>query len=103
MVDVHQLVIAERDRIVRTRRELHRIPETGFRERKTSAYVAGYLEREGLAVQTGVAEYGVVGLMDTGRPGPTLMIRAEMDGLPIKEETGLPFSSVHEGVMHACG
>lgn len=62
-----------------------------------------YLTETGLEVQTGIAKYGVVGLMKTGRPGPTLMIRADMDALPLKEETGLPFASVHEGAMHACG
>jgi amidohydrolase len=65
--------------------------------------VAVCLAGEGLEVQTGIARYGVVGLMKSGRPGPGLMIRAEMDALPIAEETGLPFSSVHPGAMHACG
>jgi amidohydrolase len=65
--------------------------------------VAGYLSAEGLEVLTGIAKYGVLGLMETGRPGPGLMIRADMDALPIMEETGLPFASVHPGAMHACG
>jgi len=85
------------------RRDLHRIPETGFREKKTSAYVADYLQREGLKMTTGVAGTGVVGLMETGRPGNTLLIRADMDALPITEATGLDFASEHPGVMHACG
>jgi amidohydrolase len=82
---------------------LHRIPETAYTEKKTSAYVADYLTKEGLDVQTGIAEYGVVGRLDTGKPGPTLMIRADMDALPLREDTGLAFASEHEGVMHACG
>ena len=61
------------------------------------------MNSEGLEVQTGIAQYGVIGLMKTDRPGPTLMIRADMDALPLKEDTGLPFASEHEGVMHACG
>jgi amidohydrolase len=89
--------------VIESRRELHRIPETGFEEVKTAAWVAGRLERLGLKVRTGIAGTGVVGLLDTGRPGPTLMIRADMDGLPITEETGLPFASTHAGRMHACG
>ncbi len=103
MVDVHQLVNEHKDLIINTRRDLHRIPEVAYTEKKTSAYVTDYLNNEGLNVQTGIAQYGVVGLMNTGRPGPTLMIRADMDALPLTEETGLPFSSTHKGAMHACG
>jgi amidohydrolase len=66
-------------------------------------YVANYLRQLGLDVQTGMAQFGVVGLMALARPGKTLMIRADMDALPIQEETGLPFASTHEGAMHACG
>jgi amidohydrolase len=94
---------AYKDHLITTRRELHRIPELGFKEEKTSAYVAAYLKREGLSVVTGIARYGLVGLLGTGRPGPTLLVRADMDALPITEETGLPFASRHPGVMHACG
>ena len=103
MVDIHQLVSESKDLIINTRRELHKIPEIGFTEKKTSAYVAEYLTREGLDVQTGIAQFGVVGLLETGKKGPTLMIRADMDALPLQEETGLEFASIHEGVMHACG
>ncbi|UCG09159.1 MAG: amidohydrolase [Desulfobacterales bacterium] len=103
MIDVHQLVSEHKQRIITTRRELHRIPETAYTEKKTSAYVADYLNNEGLDVQTGIARYGVMGLLNTGRPGPALMIRADMDALPLKEDTGLSFASEHEGVMHACG
>ena len=103
MVDTHQLVSEHKDLIINTRRNLHRIPETAYTEKKTSAYVADYLNKEGLDVQTEIAQYGVVGLLDTGKPGPTLMIRADMDALPLKEDTGLAFASEHDGVMHACG
>ena len=103
MLDIHRLVNEHQELIINTRRDLHRIPETGFTEEKTSAYVAEYLNREGLEVQTGIAKYGVVGLLTTGQPGPTLMIRADMDALPLTEDTGLAFASNHEGVMHACG
>ena len=103
MVNVRQLVMDCKDLIIKTRRDLHRMPETGYTEEKTSAYVADYLRNEGLEVRTGIAQHGVVGLMRTERPGPTLMIRADMDALAIQEETGLPFASSHKGVMHACG
>ena len=103
MVDIRQLVSEHKELVINTRRDLHRIPETAYTEKKTSAYVAEYLNREGLEVQTGIATYGVVGLLKTGRPGPTLLLRADMDALPVTEETGLSFASTHEGVMHACG
>ena len=103
MVDIHQLVVEHKELVIRIRRDLHRIPETAYTEKKTSAYVAEHLRREGLEVQTGIATYGVVGLLNTGRPGPTLLLRADMDALPVTEDTGLPFASTHDGVMHACG
>jgi len=103
MMDLKQLVNNERVLLIDTRRDLHRIPETGFQENKTSVYVARRLREEGLEVQTGIAQSGVVGLLESGAPGPCLLIRADMDGLPITEETGLPFASLHEHAMHACG
>ena len=103
MENLRQLVNEQKERIIEIRRDLHRIPETAYTEKKTSAYVADYLNNLRLEVQTGIAQYGVVGLMKTGRPGPTLMIRADMDALPLIEDTGLGFVSEHEGAMHACG
>ena len=103
MVDIRQLVSEHKEVVINTRRDLHRIPEVGYTEEKTSAYVAEYLNREGLDVQTGIARFGVVGLLETGKPGPSLLIRADMDALLLQEETGLEFASTHDGVMHACG
>lgn len=103
MSDIRKLVSEHKELVINTRRDLHRMPEVGYTEEKTSAYVAEYLNREGLEVQTGIAQFGVVGLLNTGKPGPTLMVRADMDALPLQEETGLEFASTHEGVMHACG
>ncbi len=100
---VHELVQRCKEQVIAFRRDLHRIPETGFKEAKTSAYVAERLAKLNLDVRTGIATHGVVGLLRTGKPGPTLMIRADMDALPIAEETGLPFASTHPGCMHACG
>ncbi len=103
MDPIHQLVSEHKDLIIKIRRDLHRIPETAYTEKKTSAYVTDYLNTLELDVQTEIAQYGVVGLLKTDRPGPTLMLRADMDALPLNEDTGLAFASEHEGVMHACG
>jgi amidohydrolase len=91
------------ERVTSFRRDLHKIPEPAYTEQKTSDYVAERLEEMGLSVTTGLAEYGVVGLFETGKPGKTLMIRADMDALPVTEETGLDFASEHDCAMHACG
>ena len=103
MENLHQMVGEQKERIFAMRRDLHRIPETAYTEKKTSAYVADCLTGLGLEVQTGIARYGVVGLLKSGRPGPTLLIRADMYALPLVEGTGLDFASGHEGAMHACG
>lgn len=103
MDEIKELVHKQRELCIKTRRDLHRIPETAFTEKKTSAYVEQYLKDLGLDVQTGIARYGVVGMMGNARSDKTLMIRSDMDALPIEEETGLPFASTHKGVMHACG
>ncbi len=103
MANVKELVQKHKEQIVRIRRELHQIPEPAYTEKKTSAAVADHLKKAGLEVRTGVARYGVVGLLRTQKPGPTLMIRADIDALPLTEQTGLPFCSTHAGAMHACG
>jgi amidohydrolase len=103
MDDIKARVQDEKDRIIRTRRDLHRIPEPAYTEEKTSRYVAESLRREGLEVQTKVAKTGVVGLLRGARPGKTLLIRSDIDALYIEEATGLPFASEHKGRMHACG
>lgn len=103
MVNVKELVQKHKEQIVGIRRELHQIPEPAYTEKKTSARVADHLKTAGLDVQTGIAKFGVVGLLRTERHGPTLMIRADMDALPVTEQTGLSFSSTHAGAMHACG
>ena len=72
---LHQLVLDHKELIINLRRDLHRIPEPAYTEKKTSAYVTDYLKKLGLEVQGGIATYGVVGLLKTGRPGKTLMIR----------------------------
>ena len=103
MLDFRKMVQGEKQAIVEMRRELHRIPETAFCEEKTSTFVSRHLKKLGLKVETGIAKTGVVGLLELGTEGKTLMIRADMDALQVQEKTGLPFASTHEGVMHACG
>ncbi len=78
-------------------------PELGYEERETSRLVVENLERLGLGVHTGIAETGVVGLLATGRPGPTIGIRADMDALPVEESNDVPYRSRRPGKMHACG
>lgn len=103
MVHIPELVRKEMGTFVRTRRALHRIPEPAFHEKKTSIFISKYLRRLGLEIETGIAETGVVGLLELGKRGKTMMIRADMDALQIQEETGLPFASTHAGIMHGCG
>ncbi len=103
MTDMTHHIQEMAEDIIGIRRRVHQFPETAYTEEKTAQYVAGRLREEGLAVQTGIAQYGVVADLDSGRPGPTLLIRADMDALPIEEATGLPFASRHPGRMHACG
>jgi amidohydrolase len=98
-------------KVVTWRRDLHASPELGNHEVRTSAFLADQLRKLGYEVQTGVARTGVVALLKGGRPGPVVALRADMDALPVTEETGLPFASKARGqyngrevgVMHACG
>ncbi len=92
----------DRAQLVATRRDLHQHPELGFEERRTSALVAERLERLGYAVQKGVAKTGVVALRDGGT-GRCVLIRADMDGLPVEEANDVPYRSRYPGKMHACG
>jgi amidohydrolase len=85
------------------RRDLHRHPELAFQEQRTAGIVAAHLAGLGLEVQTGVGRTGVVGILEGAAAGPTVMLRFDMDALPIHEETGLPFASQIAGCMHACG
>lgn len=85
------------------RRDFHAHPELGFREVRTAGIVARELNELGLEVTAGIAETGVVALVEGGLPGPTLLARFDMDALPIHEETGAEYASQNPGVMHACG
>jgi hippurate hydrolase len=89
------------EKIVALRRDIHREPELGFDTQRTAEKVLAALDGLPLDIETGVAENGIVASL--GGDGPTVALRADMDALPIQEETGLPFASEIEGRMHACG
>lgn len=101
--DFHQEAAALYDDMVAMRRDFHMHPELGFNEHRTSAIVANTLADLGIEVQRGIGQTGVVGLLEGAKPGPVILLRFDMDALPIQEETGLSFASKTPGVMHACG
>ena len=88
---------------VALRREIHSHPELSDLEEQTSALVCRELERLNIPYTVLPGMHGVVGMISSGREGPTVALRADMDALPIQEQTGLAFASQKEGVMHACG
>ena len=85
------------------RRDFHRHPEIGFQEHRTSARVAELLESWGIAVTRGIGGTGLVGVLEGARPGRSIALRADMDALPMDEETNLDYRSVNAGVFHGCG
>lgn len=90
------------DFIVQARREIHQHPELGYQEVRTAQYVAQQLDEMAIEYKTGFAKTGVIAEISKGS-GPTILLRADMDALPIQEDTGLEFQSQVPGVMHACG
>lgn len=103
--------LAINNEVIEWRRDFHQYPELSNREFKTAEKIAAHLNSLGLQVETGVAITGVVGLLDTGRPGPTIGLRADIDALPVRERADIPYASNETssylgqdvGVMHACG
>ena len=94
---------AIQDHVVAIRRRIHRRPEIGLDLPATQAVVLEELARIGLEGRTGRALSSVVAVVEGGRPGPTVLLRADMDALPLREDTGLDFASEVDGAMHACG
>jgi amidohydrolase len=95
---------AIKDELVTIRRDIHQHPELAFQEQRTAETGRAWFQNLGLEVQPGIAgTYGLVATLDSGQPGPTLLIRADMDALPITEETNTSYASQTIGVMHACG
>ncbi len=91
------------EQLVAWRRDFHRHPELGFAETRTAQIVAQHLTGLGLEVQTAVGRTGVVALLSGATDGPTVLVRFDMDALPIIEENDVPYASTNPGVMHACG
>jgi len=91
------------EEVIELRRHFHRHPEVSFAEHETSTHLGERLRELGLELQRCPTETGVVALLDTGKPGKTVMLRADIDALPIHEESGVDFASGEDGRMHACG
>lgn len=91
------------DEVIELRRHFHRHPEVSFAEHETSRQLTDRLRQLGLEIKPCPTDTGVVALLDTGKPGKTVMLRADIDGLPIHEESGVDFASRTDGRMHACG
>lgn len=96
-------IAQERESIITLRRELHSTPELAFEEWKTADFITGYLKAQGIDVKTGIGVTGILGLLHGSKKGKTLMLRADMDGLPIQEPVDRPYRSVIENQSHACG
>ena len=109
--DLDEAAATIQPKLIEWRRDLHRYPELANREVRTSAKVADHLRALGLAPRTGIAHTGVVAVVEGKLPGPTILLRADMDALPVTERTDVPFRSTATGefrgrtvgVMHACG
>jgi amidohydrolase len=109
--EIDRLAKAAESDLLAWRRHLHQYPELSNRETQTAKFIAERLSSFGLEPKTGVARTGVVAVLTGGRPGPVVALRADMDGLPVREEVDVPFASkatgTYEGntvgVMHACG
>ncbi|HOY19118.1 MAG TPA: amidohydrolase [Haliscomenobacter sp.] len=108
---IDKQTLALEAKVIEWRRDFHQNPELSNREFKTAEKVAAHLRSLGLEVRTGVAKTGVIGILRTGKPGPVVGLRADMDALPVVERVKIPFASKVKadyrgedvGVMHACG
>ncbi len=103
MSDYRAAAQALREQLIAWRRDLHRHPELAFAERRTAGVVAGQLQRLGYEVRTGVGRTGVVGVLEGDEAGPTVLLRFDMDALPITEANAVEYASQEPGKMHACG
>ncbi len=90
------------DELIRLRRDFHQHPELGLEEVRTASVISAYLEKLGLSCRT-YNKTGLAAVIKGAFPGPTILLRADMDGLPVAEETDVPFRSICDGVMHGCG
>jgi amidohydrolase len=100
---IRQEILSLQPQLVEWRRYLHRRPELGFREQVTAEFVSNKLQEWGIKHETGIAKTGIVATIAGSRPGQVFAIRADMDALPIQELSDVPYKSMHDGMMHACG
>lgn len=103
MIDFTTQAAALTDEVIARRRDLHMHPEIAFEEVRTAGIVAQELTALGMEVQTGIGKTGVIGMLEGAHDGPTVLVRADMDALPIQEENELDFASTTPNRMHACG
>ena len=101
--DLNDQISAIEEKLISWRHDFHKFPEVSNREVKTSEKIAKHLESLGIKVKRNVGVHGVVGILEVKSKGKVVALRADMDALPITENNNLPFQSVNEGVMHACG
>lgn len=100
---LREKVFELKDHMIRLRQDFHRHPELGFEEKRTAGVVAEYLRGLGLDVKERVGRTGVVGVLSGNGPGKTILLRADMDALPVHEKNEVDYRSEKDGVMHACG
>ncbi|NUM42803.1 MAG: amidohydrolase [Leptospiraceae bacterium] len=98
-----QISEERRNELISHRREIHKHPELKFEEMKTANFIKDHLNKLGFGFQDNIAKTGVVALIDSKIPGPTVIVRGDMDALPITEENSVEYKSKYEGLMHACG
>lgn len=96
-------IVALREHMIRLRRDFHRHPELGLEETRTAGVIADYMRELGLDVKEKVGRTGVVGVLSGNGPGKTILLRADMDALPIQEKNEVDYRSEADGIMHACG
>jgi len=103
MKSYHEQALALKDALIQRRRDFHRYPELAFEETRTSRIVAAELQSLDMEVITGIGQTGVVGILEGTQDGPTVLVRCDMDALPIEEENDAPYRSQEAHKMHACG
>jgi amidohydrolase len=103
LTKIVELADAQNHDIIELRHKLHRAPEPGFGEKKTAALIAEELGKLNLKIQTGIGGSGIIADLPTGRPGEYIAVRADMDGLPLKETSGVSYASENAGYAHSCG
>jgi len=102
-MNINPEILKIKKTIIQTRRDFHKHPELSFQEKRTSKIVAEKLIHYGLKVSKNIGKTGVVGILKGNKKGKTIALRADMDALPIQETGSLPYKSIYNGVMHACG